>query len=253
MYADLKGKVVLVTGASTGIGQEVAKKFAQQQAKVVVNYFSNEQKAQNLVKAIEEQGGEAIAVRADVTNRESVNELIEKTVAHFGRLDVLINNAGSMVSRVPFEQLTEDVWNNVYDINVKSIYYVTQAALPHLKESENATIVNVASVAGRNGGGPGAIHYASAKGAVITLTKGMAKEFIPYGIRVNGVNPGVIGTPFHEKFSPANVFEGFKNSIPVGREGTPAEVANIITFLATQEASYLYGEIIEINGAQLLD
>lgn len=253
MYTDLKGKVVLVTGASTGIGQEVAKKFAQQQAKVVVNYFSNEQKAQDLVKSIEEHGGEAIAIRADVSNRDSVNELIEKTVQHFGHLDVLINNAGSMVSRVPFEQLTEEIWNNVYDVNVKSIYYVTQAALPHLKQSVNASIVNVASVAGRNGGGTGAIHYASAKGAVITLTKGMAKEFIPYGIRVNGVNPGVIGTPFHDKFSPTSVREGFINSIPVGREGTPAEVANIITFLATQEASYLYGEIVEINGGQLLD
>lgn len=253
MYADLKDKVILVTGASTGIGQEVAKKFAQQQAKVVINYFSNEEMAQKLVQEIETLGGEAIAVRADVTDRESVNALIEKTVEHFGRLDVLINNAGSMVSRVPFEQLTEDVWNNVYDVNVKSVYFVTQAALPFLKQSENAAVVNVASVAGRNGGGPGAIHYASAKGAVITLTKGMAKELIPYGIRVNGVNPGVISTPFHEKFSPTSVREGFKNTIPVGREGTPTEVANIITFLATQEASYIYGEIVEINGAQLLD
>lgn len=253
MYTELKGKVVLVTGASTGIGQAVALKFAKQQAKMVVNYNSNEQKAQDLVKQIIENGGEAIAIQADVTNRESVNSLIASTVQHFGSLDILINNAGSMVSRVPFEQLTEEVWNQVYDINVKSIYYVTQAALPHLKESENAAIVNVASVAGRNGGGPGAIHYASAKGAVITLTKGMSKEFIPYGIRVNGVNPGVIGTPFHDKFSPTNVREGFRNTIPVGREGTPEEVANIIAFLASDEASYMYGEIVEINGAQLLD
>ncbi len=253
MYTCLENKVVLITGASTGIGAEVTKKFAQQKAKVVINYHSNKEKAEALAKGITDAGGQAITVQADVTNRQEVDELIQQTVQTYGGIDILINNAGSMVQRIPFEQLTEETWNYVYDVNVKSVYYVTQSALPYLKDSAEAAVVNVASVAGRNGGGPGAIHYASAKGAVITLTKGLAKELIPYGIRVNGVNPGVIGTPFHEKFSTPQIREGFVTGIPVGREGTPAEVANIITFLASQEASYLYGEIVEINGAQLLD
>lgn len=253
MYNSLENKVVLITGASSGIGAEVAKKIAQQKAKVIVNYHSSKAKAEALVAEITAGGGQAIAIQADVSDRKAVDELVQQSVDTYGTIDVLINNAGSMVQRIPFEELTDDTWNYVYDVNVKSVFYVTQSALPYLKLSKDAAIVNVASVAGRNGGGPGSIHYASAKGAVLTLTKGLAKELIPFGIRVNGVNPGLIGTPFHDKFSSPQIRESLVKGIPLGREGTPAEVANIIAFLASSESSYVYGEVIEINGAQLLD
>lgn len=252
MYT-FKDEVVLITGASSGIGMETALKFGELHAKIVVHYHSNEQAAKDIVAKLENNHVQAIAIQADLTKRDEVQQLLKKSIEHFGKLDVLVNNAGSMVQRIAFENVTDEIWDNVYDVNVKSMFYVTQEALPYLKESPHATIVNVASVAARNGGGPGSIHYASAKGAVLTLTKGLAKELLPYNIRVNGVNPGVIETPFHEKFSSEEILNQLTKTIPAGRAGTPAEIANMITYLASKETSYLYGEIIEINGGQLLD
>lgn len=252
MYT-FKDEVVLITGASSGIGRETALKFGKLHAKIIVHYHSNEKAAKDIVSKLESNQIQAIAIQADLTKRDEVQQLLTKSISHFGKLDILINNAGSMVQRVAFENVTDEIWNNVYDINVKSMFYVTQEALPYLKESPNAAIVNVASVAARNGGGPGSIHYASAKGAVLTLTKGLAKELIPYNIRVNGVNPGVIETPFHEKFSSEEILNQLTKTIPIGRAGTPSEIANIIAYLASKETSYLYGEVIEINGGQLLD
>lgn len=253
MNLSFKNKIVVVTGGSTGIGAEIAKDFGHAGAKVVISYYHNSEKANEVVAAIEKNGGEALAIRANATSSAEVKDLFAKTVEQFGRVDILINNAGGMVQRVNFEELTEDIWDEVYDLNVKSIFLATKEVVPIMKKNNGGVIINTASIAGRNGGGPGAIHYASAKGAVITLTKGLAKELLPYNIRVNGINPGVISTPFHEKYSPQAVRDGFVKTIPLGREATPSECSGAVLFLASEQASYICGEIIEINGGQLMD
>ncbi|MET3698584.1 3-oxoacyl-[acyl-carrier protein] reductase [Bacillus oleivorans] len=246
-------KVVLVTGGSTGIGAAIAKGFGAAGAKVAVHYLTNEEKANQVVSSIKEMGADAISVRADMTSASDVKNLYSVILQHYGRVDILINNAGSMVERCPFENLSEEVWDQVYNINVKSIFLSTKEAVPIMKKQGGGVVINTASVAARNGGGPGAIHYASAKGAVMTLTKGLAKELLPYHIRVNGINPGVISTPFHEKFSPDKVRDQFLKGIPMGREGTPEEIAGAVLFLASDYASYICGEHIEINGGQWMD
>ncbi|WP_243298252.1 SDR family NAD(P)-dependent oxidoreductase [Bacillus litorisediminis] len=253
MNLSFRDKVALVTGGSTGIGAAIAKGFGAAGASVVVHYLTNEEKANQVVSDIQEMGGDAISVKADVTSASDVKKLYAKVLEVYGRVDILINNAGSMVERCPFEELSEEVWDHVYNVNVKSIFLSTQEVVPIMKNQGGGVIINTASVAARNGGGPGAIHYASAKGAVMTLTKGLAKELLPYHIRVNGINPGVISTPFHDKFSPDKVRDQFVKGIPIGREGTPEEIAGAVLFLASDYASYICGEHIEINGGQLMD
>lgn len=247
-----ENKVVVVTGGSTGIGAEIAKGFGEAGAKVVITYFHNPDKAKNVVADIEAAGGKAIAIKANAVSGSDVKAAIAKTAEEFGGVDILINNAGGMVKRAPFEDLTEEIWDEAYNLNVKSIYLAVKEALPYMKKN-GGSIINTASVAGRNGGGPGSIHYASAKGAVITLTKGLAKELLPYGIRVNGINPGLIATPFHDKYSPETIRSGFVKGIPMGREANPDECVGAVLFLASEQASYICGEIIEINGGQLMD
>lgn len=246
-------KVVVISGASTGIGAASAKAFGASGAKVVVNYNSSQQEADKVVSAILEAGGEAIAVQADVSTSAGAATLFDQTIETYGRIDVLFNNAGALLERQPIEDLTEELWDQVYDVNVKSVFLCTKKAIPLMKEQGGGVIINTASVAGRNGGGAGSLHYASAKGAVLTLTKGLAKELAPYHIRVNGINPGVISTPFHDRFTPDHLRQKFLGSIPLGREGTPDECAGAVLFLASDAASYLTGEVIEINGGQLMD
>jgi 3-oxoacyl-[acyl-carrier protein] reductase len=178
--------------------------------------------------------------------------MIERTVNELGPIDILVNNAGSLVERMKLLELTEERWDDIMNLNLKSVFLVTQAVAPSMIERQTGSIINLTSIAGRNGGGPGAFAYATAKGGLITLTKGIAKELAPYGIRVNGVAPGVIDTPFHETFSTAAMIEGFIKTIPMGRLGTSEETAKVIVFLASDAASYLSGETIEVNGGQLM-
>ncbi len=253
MNLSFENKVVVITGGSTGIGAEAAKAFAATGAKVVVNYLHSEQNAMDVVKSIKEKGGEAIAVKADVTSSTDVEKLFEKTIESYHGVDVLINNAGGLLVRCPFEELEEEDWDRVYDLNVKSVFLCSKAAVRFMKKNENGAIINLTSIAARNGGGAGALHYASAKGAVLTLTKGMAKELLQYNIRVNAISPGVISTPFHDKYTPENLRSGFLKGIPMGREGRPDECVGAILFLASDYASYICGETIEINGGQMMD
>jgi 3-oxoacyl-[acyl-carrier protein] reductase len=171
---------------------------------------------------------------------------------HYGRVDILVNNAGSMVERATLAEMTEGVWDRVMDVNLKSVYLCSQAVLPLMKRQGRGRIVNMTSIAARNGGGPGSVAYATAKGGVSTLTRAMAKELVSENILVNGVAPGVITTPFHDRFTPPDVRENLKNTIPMGREGTPAETAGVVAFLVSPAADYLVGEIIEVNGGQLM-
>lgn len=247
-------RVALVTGASSGIGQATAVELAARGCQVAVHYHENEAGARRTFEAIQESGrGRARVYRADVADPVEVDRLAAEVLADFGRVDVLVNNAGSLVERRPLADMDYELWRRVLTLNLDSAFLVTRSLLPAMRSAGAGAIVHVASIAGRNGGGPGAGAYATAKGALITLTKAMAKEFIGYGIRVNCVNPGVIATPFHERFSPPELFQKLVGNIPQQRAGTSAEVAGVIAFLASDDASHVVGESIEINGGLLLD
>lgn len=244
---------VLVTGASSGIGQATALELGKRGYAVAVHYFHNEKGGQETLKKIREAGGEAIGLKADVRDRTEVEKMVEAVLEEFGTIDVLVNNAGSLVARVPLLEMTQEYWNEVFTLNVNSVFYCTQAVARIMARQKAGVIINVSSIAGRNGGGPGAIAYAAAKGAVLTFTKGLAKELAPYGIRINGVAPGVILTPFHERFTNAEQMKRMVDMIPLKYAGTPEEVATVIAFLASPEARYLTGETIEVNGGLLMD
>lgn len=252
-YFDLSGRVALVTGAGSGIGRATAIALAEAGAAVAINYHRNEAGAEGAKQKILAAGGRAIAIQADVTKSADVRRMVEETVATFGPVDILVNNAGSLVERLRLLELTEERWDQVIDLNLKSAFLCAQAVAASMIERKSGVIVNVTSIAGRNGGALGSIHYSTAKGGMITLTKGLAKELAPQGIRVNAVSPGVIDTPFHEQFSTPEAMRNFTNVIPMGRVGASDEVARAIVFLASDAASYLAGENIEINGGMLMD
>jgi 3-oxoacyl-[acyl-carrier protein] reductase len=252
-YLDLTGRVALVTGAGSGIGRATALALAEQGAAVAINYHRNEAGAESVKQQIIATGGRAIALQADVTTGAEVRRLVEATGAAFGPIDILVNNAGSLIERLRLLELTEARWDEVINLNLKSAFLCAQAVAASMMERKTGVIINVTSIAGRNGGALGSIHYSTAKGGMITLTKGLAKELAPHGVRVNAVSPGVIDTPFHEQFSTPEVMRNFANAIPLGRVGKSEEVAQAIVYVASDAASYLVGETIEINGGLLMD
>ena len=245
-------EVALVTGSSTGIGRASAVALANEGCKVAVHYNRSEDEAKEVVGEIESSGGEALLVGGDVADAGEVKRMVGEVEDRFGRLDILVNNAGSLIERRSLEDMDEDLWDRVMNVNLKSVYLVSQAALPIMKRQGGGRIINLTSVAARNGGGPGSAAYATAKAGVSNLTRAMAKELIPEKILVNAVAPGIITTPFHDQFTPDDVREKMTGGIPIGREGTPEEVAGVVVFLASPAASYLVGEIVETNGGQLM-
>jgi 3-oxoacyl-[acyl-carrier protein] reductase len=249
---DLSNKVALVTGASSGIGRATASYLAQCGAAVAISYHANETGAEAAKAEITKTGGRAIAVRADVTRTEDINELVLQTSQQLGPIDILVNNAGSLVERLKILELTEERWDYVMNLNLKSAFLCSQAVAASMIDRKSGAIVNVSSIAGRNGGALGSIHYSTAKGGLIAMTKGFAKELAPHGIRVNSVSPGVIATPYHETFSTPEMMKGYVAGIPLGRVGSPEEVARVIGFLVSSDSSYLCGETIEINGGMLM-
>src|SRR5438552_3694371 len=252
-YQDLKGKVVLITGASSGIGRSTAVAFAECGASVAINYHQNQSGAEAVQAKVEAAGVKAVAIQADVTSAADVQELVRRTVNDLGPIDILVNNAGSLIERLKILELTEERWDEVIDLNLKSAFLCCRAVAASMMERKTGAIVNVSSIAGRTGGALGSIHYSTAKGGLITFTKGLAKELAPFGVRVNAVSPGVIDTRFHEEFSSPEMMKGYVAAIPQGRVGTPEEVAEVICFLASDAASYLAGETIEINGGMFMD
>lgn len=251
-YFDLTGQVALVTGASSGIGAATARVLAEMGARVALGYFNNEAGAVATRDAIVSTGGRAVAIKADVRRAADVARMVKDAERDLGPIDILVNNAGSLVSRQPLGQLTDAIWDNIYALNVRSVMLVSQAVAPSMQQRRTGTIINVGSVAGHHGGGPGAGAYGSAKAAVMAYTKSLARELAPDGIRVNGVAPGVIDTPFHEMFTSPEMMQSMKAGIPMGRIGTAHECATVIGFLASSAASFLLGETIEINGGQLM-
>jgi 3-oxoacyl-[acyl-carrier protein] reductase len=246
------GQVAWVTGSSTGIGRAVAVGLAEEGYRVVVHYNASEEEARRVVEEIKASGGEAMLVGGDVSDAGEVARMVGEIEDHFGRVDALVNNAGSLIERRGFSEMTEDLWDRVMDVNLKSVYLCSRAVLPMMKRQGGGRIVNMTSVAARNGGGPGSAAYATAKAGVSNLTRAMAKELVSENILVNAVAPGVITTPFHDRFTPPDVRENLLRTIPIGREGTPEETAKAVLFLASAAADYLVGEIIEVNGGQLM-
>ncbi|MEO9461110.1 MAG: glucose 1-dehydrogenase [Marinomonas sp.] len=241
------GKVAIVTGGSRDIGRAVCVKLGSEGASVVVNYNNNQADADATVAAVEAAGGKAIAVKADVTKQADVTALIAAAQAAYGdTIHVVVNNAGGLVARKTLAEMDEEFWNHVMQLNVTSTFMVTQAAAPSM--GEGGAIVNLASLAGRDGGGGGAIAYATSKGAVMTMTRGLAKELGAKGVRVNSLCPGMIATKFHDDFTPDAVRENVANSTALKRQGRPEETADLVAYLASDEASYITGANYDING-----
>lgn len=241
------GKVAVVTGGSRDIGRAVCVKLGSEGASVVVNYNSNESDADATVAAVEAAGGKAIKVKADVTKPAEVEALVASTREAFGdEIHVLVNNAGGLVARKTLLEMDEEFFNFVMQLNATSTFLACKAAVPFM--GEGSAIVNLASLAGRDGGGGGAIAYATSKGAVMTMTRGLAKELGPKGIRVNALCPGMIATTFHDTFTPDAARENVANATALKRQGRAEETADLVAFLASDEASYLTGTNIDING-----
>jgi 3-oxoacyl-[acyl-carrier protein] reductase len=251
-YWNLTGSVALITGASSGIGAATAVTLADLGARVAIGYHRNKAGAEATRDRIVGAGGMAIAVAADVRRADEIQALVERTVAELGTIDILVNNAGSLVARLGIRDITDAHLDDVMALNLKSAVLASQAVVPSMIEHRRGAIVNVVSIAGHTGGGPGAGAYASAKGALTTFTKSMAKELAPHGVRVNAVSPGVIDTPFHEVFSTPEMIRNFVATIPLGRVGTAAECANVIAFLVSDLASYIVGATLDVNGGQLM-
>jgi NAD(P)-dependent dehydrogenase (short-subunit alcohol dehydrogenase family) len=251
-YPDLKGKVALVTGASSGIGAATARVLAAQGARVAIGFHQNKKGAIEVLESINSAGGTAVAAVGDFRKTSEIRAVIDQVVREFGPIDILINNAGSLMKRMPLRDLTEEFWDDVMALNLKSAVFASQAVQPSMIERRSGAIINVVSIAGHNGGGPGAAFYATAKAGLTAFSKGLAKEMAPHGVRVNAVSPGVIDTPFHEQFSTPEMIAGFVKTIPLGRVGTSEECANVIAFLVSDASSYVVGETIEINGGQLM-
>lgn len=243
----LQGKIAVVTGGARDIGKAVCVKLAKEGAKVVVNYFDSEADRDATLEAIKEVGGEAIAVHGDVTKQADIENMVAETKKAFGnQVDILVNVAGGLFARKTIEEIDEKFYNMVMDVNFKGTVFVTQAFKPLM--GEGGSIVNFASQAGRDGGGPGAGIYAASKGAVSTLTRAWAKELGPQGIRVNALNPGMIATKFHDDFTKDQVRQNVANATPLRREGKAEEVADLVVYLAGPESSFLTGNNVDING-----
>ena len=250
--SDLAGKVVLITGASTGIGAALAREFARQGAWVGLHYNASVDAAQALAAEITATGGRVALIRSDMSTGAGARAAVAQAVAAFGRLDGLINNAGGMVRRVSYELASEADYDEIMDLNARSVLVACAAAIPHLKKG-GGFIINTTSIAARNGAGGGAGLYGSAKSFVSNVTRGMAKELIPFGIRVNAVSPGVIATPFHERYSTEAQMTAMVATIPQGRAGVAEDCVGAYLFLASAALSgYIIGQVIEVNGGQLM-
>jgi 3-oxoacyl-[acyl-carrier protein] reductase len=250
---DLAGKSVLITGASTGIGAAAARAFARAGCRVAIHYNASLNRAEEVAADVRFAGAEAFLVGGDLRSSTKAREVVNAAAKHFGTLDILVNNAGGLVARVPIAEIDDRFFDEVIDLNVRSLVACCSAAVPHMRRGGGGSIVNVTSVAARTGGGPGSSMYASAKGFVSTFTRGLAKELVKDNIRVNAVSPGVIVTPFHERYSTPAMLEAFKATIPMNRLGTADECAGSFLYLASDALSgFVTGQILEVNGGQVM-
>lgn len=244
---EFENKVAVVAGGARDIGRAVSETLAAAGAKVVVNYFNSSADGDATVAAIEKAGGTAIAVRGDMTKQSDVEALVKQTRAAFGdSIDVLVNVVGGLVARKPLAEMDPAFLEQVMRLNVTSTFLTTKFVVPHMREG--SSIVNFASQAGRDGGGPGAAAYATSKAAVMTFTRAMAKELGPSKIRVNCVCPGMISTTFHDTFTKDEVRANVAKGTPLRREGQAREVAELVAYLASSGSSFMTGASVDING-----
>jgi 3-oxoacyl-[acyl-carrier protein] reductase len=241
--------VALVTGGGAGLGRACAMSLGQRGARVAVHYMKSREGADEVVSALKAAGADAQSFQGDLTRSADVTALVDAVTARFGGIDILVNNAGDLIERKPLMEMSEELFHAVIDVNLTSTFLVSKAVGARMIARKFGTIINMSSLAAWNGGGPGAGAYSTAKGAIVSLTKALAKELAPHGIRVNCVAPGLIGeTAFHGRFTAPAAFENAAKSVLLGRAGTPDEVAAVVAFLASSDASFLTGETIEING-----
>jgi 3-oxoacyl-[acyl-carrier protein] reductase len=245
----LKGKNVLVTAGAQGIGEAITKHFIDSGANVAIHYFSSAETANQLVEYAKEKGQKAVAISGDLTKEADANAMVEKTIEAFGGLDILINNAGSLVARKMLHEMEAEFWHKVMDINLTSMMFVTRAAAPYLGKNENSSIVNLASLAGRKGGHPGSLVYSTSKGAILTFTRALSTELGAQGTRVNAVSPGLIlGTSFHNTHTTKESADETTKGIPIQRAGNADDVARAVLFLASEYDGFITGATLDING-----
>jgi len=241
--------VALVTGAGAGLGRAAALTLGRRGARVAVHYMKSRDGAEEVVAALKAAGTDAQSFQGDLTKSADVASLVAAVNGRFGAIDILVNNAGDMIERTPLLEMTDERFHAVMDVNVTSTFYMCRAVGAGMVARKRGCIINMSSLAAWNGGGPGAGAYSAAKGAIVSMTKALAKELAPHGIRVNCVAPGLIGeTAFHGRFTAPAAFENAAKSVLLGRAGTPEEVATVVAFLASSDSSFLTGETIEING-----
>lgn len=243
----LQGKTAIITGGGRDIGRACAIKLASEGANVAISYHASSAGAEQTVREIEGLGGKCIAVQGDLNMPADVDALVAQTVVAFGSIDILVNNAGGLIARKTIAEMSLDHWKAVMDLNLTSTFLMTKACLTHMKKG---AIVNLASQAGRDGGGAGAVAYATSKGAVMTMTRGLAKELGP-DIRVNALCPGMIDTDFHNIHTPDAGRRGFEAAAPVKRQGTPEDAANLVLFLACDDSAFITGSNVDINGGMV--
>lgn len=248
MYPDLKGKVVVITGASTGLGKAMAYRFGQEEAKVVINYFKDDPSIKDMIDQIRSFGGDAVALQGDVTKEEDIKQLVQEAVSHFGSLDIMINNAG-IENEVPSEELSLEDWNRVIATNLTGAFLGCREAIDYMLEKNiKGSIINMSSVH-EVIPWPHFVHYAASKGGIKLMSETLALEFAPKGIRVNCIGPGAIDTPINaKKFSDPKLKAGVESLIPMGYIGKPEQIASVAAWLASNEASYVTGITVYADG-----
>ncbi len=245
----LAGKNVLITAGAQGIGESITRHFIDSGANVAIHYFSSADTADQLMEYASSKGQKAVTISGDLTKEADANAVVERTTQALGGLDMLINNAGSLVARKLLSEMETEFWNKVMDINLTSMMFVTRAAAPYLAKNDNSSIVNLASLAGRKGGHPGSLAYSTSKGAILTLTRALSAEFGSQGIRVNAVAPGLIlGTSFHNTHTTKESAAATTAGIPIQRAGNAADVARAVLYLASEYDGFITGATLDING-----
>jgi 3-oxoacyl-[acyl-carrier protein] reductase len=249
MSASLSGKIAFVTGGAIGIGREIAMELARSGADVAISWYSHEEEGKAVVADIEKLGRRCLGFRLDATNSADVTAAVDRIADEFGGLDILVNNSGGLLARQSTAGMTDEHWRNVMAVNLDSMFYCCRAAAAHLRD--NGRVINIASLAGHNGGGNGSTAYAASKAAIFGFTRGLAKELAPRRITVNALAPGLIlDTPFHETFTPKEAQNATIAGIPMGRAGYPPDVACAALWLCSEGAGWITGEIVNINGGQ---
>ncbi len=248
MEFGVRGKTALITGGASGIGRAISEAFGKAGANVALTYLSSETGAADVVSAIESAGSRTLALRADLAQEAEVERVVQTTAERFGRIDILVANAGGLLQRVRVADCSLELWERALAINLTSTFLCCRAVLPYMERAGQGVIITMSSLAAHDGGGQGVSHYAAAKGGVLTFTKALAKEVGPLGIRVNGLAPGVIATQFHDRFTAPEVRQAAVNRTPLRREGLASDVAGAALFLASPYADFITGETIEVNG-----